>query len=374
MSPGASTLLPGQNPAGGHVLSVLLKRSYAIRAGAACERAAEDQPLLGGDVFWDTPMNSSVRFESDFVPYKLETDVVVVANAYAPAGRPTHQFTAGIEVGGRRQLLLVTGNRQACFTGEQGTPAFTEPELFTEAALCFEAAYGGTDVFSDLSTVMPYPPNPRGRGFAVANRKPAVDGLALPNVEDPQNRLTPERLCVGEYARWTGQPAPATLGWVPRNWHPRCLLAGVMPADRATEQELRAAYAKLVPKEHRKAYVDNGLRDMDFAFFNGAPPGLRFPFGALKPGEPIGTRHLVPEGALDFRLPADTPRIGIDIGEGLQWPQTVLHTVQIRLTERELDLVWRAALPYPGRDWLPQMKQLHIEVAEQHQSEATAPA
>jgi hypothetical protein len=374
MSRGATTLLPGQTPTGDHVLSVLLKRSYAIRADAACGRAAEDQPLLGGDVFWDTPMNSSVRLESDLVPYKLETDLVIIANAHAPAARPTHQFTAGVEVGWRRQLLLVTGKRHASFTGEQSTPVFTEPELFTEAALRFEGAYGGTDVFSDLGTVMPYPPNPRGRGFVVANRKPAVDGLALPNIEDPQNPLTPQRLCVGEYARWNEQPAPVTLGWVPKNWHPRCLLAGVMPADRATEQELRAAYAKLVPKEQRKAYVDNGLRDMDFAFFNGAPPGLRFPFGALNPGAPVGTRNLVPEGALDFCLPADSPRIGIDIGRGLQWPQTVLHTVQIRLVERELDMVWRTALPYPGRDWLPQMKRLHIEVAEQPSSEATASA
>jgi hypothetical protein len=40
----------------------------------------------------------------------------------------------------------------------------------------------------------------------------------------------------------------------------------------------------------------------------------------------------------------------------------VLQTVQIRLEERELDLVWRAAVPYPGRDWLPQMRRMQVFV------------
>jgi hypothetical protein len=34
----------------------------------------------------------------------------------------------------------------------------------------------------------------------------------------------------------------------------------------------------------------------------------------------------------------------------------------IHLDERQLDLVWRAAIPYPGRDWLPQMRRLVITV------------
>jgi hypothetical protein len=41
---------------------------------------------------------------------------------------------------------------------------------------------------------------------------------------------------------------------------------------------------------------------------------------------------------------------------GMQEPEVVLHTVMIRLEERQLDLVWRAAVPYPGPDWLPRMK------------------
>jgi hypothetical protein len=228
--------------------------------------------------------------------------------------------------------------------------------------LRYERAYGGTDVFSDTSTVYPYPRNPRGSGFAVANRKASVDGMLLPNLEDPAERITPERLCLGEYARWSEQPMPVGYGWVPKTWYPRALLAGILPADRATEQELRAAYAQHVPAEHREAYVKHGLPDMNFEFFNGASAGLTAPFASLVPGTPIRTLNLSPEGRLDFGLPLETPRIGLDIGSGVETPEVVLHTLQIRLEERELDLVWRAAIPYPGRDWLPQMRRMDVVV------------
>lgn len=361
-SDGMHTVLPGQTPDGGHVLSVLLKRSYSIRANKACMRAEEDQPLNAGDVFWDTPMNSSVRMESDFVPFKLRTDIVLIARAHAPGGKESTECLTSLEVGERAKQIVVTGDRIMRFTSESTPPQFTDPEPFVDMGLRYERAYGGTDVFSDAATMFPYPRNPRGAGFAVKNCKASIEGLLLPNLEDPGDRLAPERMCLGEYARWSEQPMPVGYGWLPKTWYPRALLAGILPADRATEQELRAAYAQHVPAEHRDAYVKNGLPDMNFEFFNGASTGLAAPFAAVRPGEAVRTLNLSPEGRLDFTLPPDTPRIGIDIGAGVQAPEVVLHTLQIRLEERELDLVWRAAIPYPGRDWLPQMRRLAVDV------------
>jgi len=71
---------------------------------------------------------------------------------------------------------------------------------------------------------------------------------------------------------------PAGLGWFPKTWLPRAQLAGILPADRAVEQELRQAYAKIVPEAHRETYLKHGLPDMDFRFFNGASAGLSFLF------------------------------------------------------------------------------------------------
>jgi hypothetical protein len=47
---------------------------------------------------------------------------------------------------------------------------------------------------------------------------------------------------------------------------------------------------------------------------------------------------------------------------GVQEPLVVLHTVMIRMEDRQVDLVWRTAVPYPGPDWLPQMKKMEVLV------------
>jgi hypothetical protein len=189
-----------------------------------------------------------------------------------------------------------------------------------------------------------------------------VNNLALPNLEEPDSPLTPERLCLGDYNAWEQQPFPAGFGWFPKTWLPRAQLAGIMPADRATEQELRQAYAKLIPdSSQREAYLKHGLPDMDFRFFNGASRGLVFPY--LKGGEQVAAENLTPEGTISFQLPHDAPRLGLDIGSGVQEPEVVMHTVMIRMEDRQVDVVWRGAVLYPGPEWLPEMRKMEVSVA-----------
>ena len=359
-APGTTVVLPGQTPDGGHILGVLVKRTYTIVPGSVCTRAEADRPLVPGDVPWGNPLNSSVRHESDFVPFKVGTDVVIDATAYAPRGVSATSCTAAFQIADRRKEILVLGDRVARYV-KGGAPVFSEPKPFESMPMRYERAYGGIDVYSDKTTTYPYPRNPLGRGFAVSNCAELVDDLALPNLEDPSAPLTPEQLCIGEYAQWTRQPFPAGLGWFPKTWLPRAQLAGILPADRAVEQELRQAYAKLVPAEHREAYLKHGLPDMDFRFFNGASRGLAMPY--LTGGEQVVTENLVPEGILTFRLPGEAPKIALDIGAGLQAPPVVLHTVMVRMDDRQVDLVWRVAVPYPGRDWFPQMRKMEVHVA-----------
>jgi hypothetical protein len=319
-----------------------------------------DNALFSGDVFWDDPMNSSVRYESDFIPFKLETDVVLNGKAYAPQGIPVTSCMVSLQVGDRRKQLLVLGDRVSRFV-ERGMPTFVEPSPFMSMDLRYELSYGGIDVYSNKVTAYPYPRNPMGRGFAVSNCARSVDHLALPNLEEPDSLLTPEQLCLGDYDRWEQQPFPAGLGWFPKTWLPRAQLAGILPADRVTEQELRQAYAKLVPASQREAYLKNGLPDMDFRFFNGASRGLVFPY--LTGGEQIVTENLSVEGTMSFELPSDLPRVGLDIGFGLHEPQVVMQTVTIRMEDRQVDIVWRGAVPYEGPNWLPEMRKMEVFVA-----------
>jgi hypothetical protein len=353
-------VLPGQSPQGDPILSVLVKRSYAIIPDGACRRAAEDGKLISGDVHYDDPMNSSVRYESDFIPYKLHTDVVFNGSAHAARGEPVEELTASLIIGQIEKNVRVIGHRAVRYN-HGGLPVFTEPEPFSVMPLRYENAYGGVDIRSDPDMPCPYPRNHLGKGYVIGKKKSHLEGLALPNIEDPADLLTPERLCCGHFMHWERQPKPHGLGWYMKFWQPRAKLAGVMPADRALEQELRKAYSALVPENHKKLYAQTQLPDMDFRFFNGASEGLVLPY--LKGGEPVRLENLAPVQVLNFRLPADTPGIGLDIGDGVIEPEVVLHTVMIRMEDNQIDLVWRAAAPYAGPDWLPRMQKMEVTIS-----------
>jgi hypothetical protein len=359
--PTQKVVLPGQSPAGNHVLSVLVKRTYGILPGRTCVRAETDRKLVSGDVHYSDPTNSSVRFESDFVPFKIGTDVVLNGAAHAPRGEKVGSLTASLLVGAHRKDLWIIGDR-VCRYRAGAAPTFSEPVPFSRMEIRYERAYGGVDVYSEGSMACAYPRNPLGRGYAVRNTASAVDGLPLPNVEDPSLRIIPDRLCTGDFRAWEGQPVPQGFGWVSKESQPRCAYAGVMPAQRALESELRKAYAPLVPVAQRHAYAQTPLPDMDFRFFSGASPGLSLPF--LAGDEEIRLQHLTAEGELVFRLSGDQPRVSLDLGlMAAQTPETVLHTVMIRPEDLQVDLVWRTAFFYPGPDWLPEMKRMDLFIA-----------
>lgn len=352
-------MLPGQTPSGEHLLSVLIKRTYDIVAGKKCRRAERDVKLHPADVFYGDPANSSVRFESDFVPFKLGTDVVFNGNAYAPGGKPATTLTAELQVHKTHKRIHLIGDRICHYRSGQ-SPVFSDPAPFTTMEIKYERAYGGVDIYSNPLVPFPYMRNPLGRGFAVANVAAAVNRLALPNIEDEADRLTPERLCCQEFTTWQQQPMPAGLGWLPRGWLPRSALAGILPADRAVEQQLRKAYAALVPVQERAQYAGTALPTMNFKFFNGASAGLALPF--LAGDEGIKTVNLSRDPTCIFRLPGDTVKIGIDIGKGVQEPKVFIQTVMIRMEDRQVDLVWRGAIPFEGPDWFPKMTKMEIAV------------
>ena len=146
-------------------------------------RAEIDRPLVSGDQPWGNPLNSTTRYESDFVPFKLGTDVVFDAFAHAPGGVPAPAVLVGVRVAGRERVLQVFGSRVARL-GERGDLVFTAPVRFETMEIRYEFAYGGIDVFSDRKVAYPYPRNPLGRGFVIARRAEMVDSLDLPNIED----------------------------------------------------------------------------------------------------------------------------------------------------------------------------------------------
>lgn len=352
-------LLPGQTPKGEQILSVLLKRSYQVFNGKICQRAKEDRKLIAGDTYYNDPTNSSVQFESDFTPWKVATDVVFNATAYAPDKQAVQQLITSVMIGNHRKDLLITGNRVA-YHQPNKKPLFSDPEPFLTLPLIYENAYGGVDIYSDTETPCAYIRNPVGKGFVIKNTKTTIHNLQLPNIECIDDQLTPDKLITEHFMHWEKQPLSDGFSWFAKNWHPRSKYAGIMPADRPTEQQLRETYRKFIPEEQQALYQQTELPDMDFRFFNGASSKLALPY--LQGNETIKTRHLTPYGDYMFQLPNDKPDITLDIGQGLQHPPSILHTVMIRMDDYEVDLVWRAAINYPGIDWLPNMKKVELNI------------
>ena len=116
---------------------------------------------------------------------------------------------------------------------------------------------------------------------------------------------------------------------------------------------------KLVPAEQREAYLKHRAAGHGL-------PLLQRRLARAEPAVPAGRRsgaHREPRARRPARLPAarrcaaHRPR---HRRGHARHPRSCLQTVQIHMEEREVDLVWRAAVPYPGRDWLPQMRRMEV--------------
>jgi hypothetical protein len=42
--------------------------------------------------------------------------------------------------------------------------------------------------------------------------------------------------------------------------------------------------------------------------------------------------------------------------------ETVIQTVLVRMEDRQIDIIWRGALAYPGCDWLVSLRKMDIVV------------
>lgn len=344
------------------IFSLLLKRTYDIQKDGVLIRSDTTLPLRQIDEYYDggDPDWATIKFESELVPYKPYTDVIVIGKAYAPQGAPVQQMDVSISVGTRTKTIRVLGDRQCRYNSGQ-PPIFTEPVPFQEMEIRYERAFGGKDEISDPQTPLSYPRNDMGCGMVLKNVRERVEGLALPNLEDPADLLTPDRIILEDPYRWNSLPLPQGLGWLQRSWYPRSSFVGSMPPYLDPDEVMREEALGLVPKRQVALSRQFKLPSYHPFFNNGASTGLIFKL--LTGLEPIKLFGLTPSGLLEFDLPGDTPKLMLDIGLGENELQPFLHNVCIRPDDMQVDLIWRGAHPYPGLDWLPQMRRLHAEVA-----------
>jgi hypothetical protein len=186
--------------------------------------------------------------------------------------------------------------------------------------LVYERAFGGGDLAVPDPAARPRDPrNPVGAGFTSHVEPARVEGVRLPNLEDPGALI----------ASPADRPAPAGFGFIARDWLPRRTFAGTY------DDAWRADRMPLLPADFDPRF-----------FFRAAHPSLTSP-RPFRGGEPVAVTNVADSGELRFQVPATAievtariRRVAVDI------PAT-LDTLLIEPDAERVVVTWRATAPCP---------------------------
>lgn len=311
-SPFVPSIAVFPNEQGIDTLYVTVKATFVV--GAKFEIAPQQQPMVLADEYWGEPGQSSIKLASDIHLCKPSTDIVLVGEAYAPERRPVQQLDVSVSVGEYRDTLRVFGER-VWEKGMLGYRAST-PQYFETMPLVYERAFGGQQVINADTGEMAYEArNPVGRGFFDKRAKAAIEGAALPNLEDPTQLI----------AKPTDRPTPKCFAPIAASWAPRKSFAGTY--DAAWQKNC----APYLPG------------DFNSRFFNLASARLICK-SYLRGGEQVEIINASPFGPLHFSLPRCELVADVRIAGNSVQPPLNLETVLLEPTDARITLVWRAAL------------------------------
>lgn len=308
-TPFSVALFPGLDEEGAEHVTVVVKGTFRLGGGAAIGPADEQEPIHHAEVFHGEPGASSVRYESDACPAKRGTDVVLNGHAHAP--KPVGSLDVSLAVGPLQKTVRVFGDR--VWVAVPGGFTASDPVPFTRMPLLYERAFGGVDGSDPDHTADRR--NPVGTGF-MTGRGQAVEGLRLPNLEDPRRPVRAP----------SDRPPPAGFGFLARHWLPRVTFAGTYDARWKDER------CPLLPA------------DFDDRFFNGASPELTSP-RPLAGGEEVRVLNASAGGLLSFRLPSVLLEVALSIKGAAAHHAPSLDTVVIEPDAGRVLVTWRVTVP-----------------------------
>jgi hypothetical protein len=357
--------------ASGSFACAIVKLAYRIEPSGRLVRAPAVP--LENDIR-DPDLEPRLPPHTDFWTHKDYVDVGIIGRAHAPGGRPVAEMRVAVEIGGQRKSVDVLGDRTIEWAAS-GRPRIGAPEPFVEMPLDHLHAYGGCDFRVPFDMEDPralgvtmeadhpglYPRNPWGTGYLGV--PDPIEGMRLPNLEDPGNRLRDDTL-IADPEAWYKQPLPWYLDWTPINCFPRNMLFTIEcdpwfpPPEDERLPEVRLG---LLPSGYRSVLSDQVL---------GSPPHVRFrqeaAHGLVLGGPPHGAR-LVLEGmhpdrpVMDCRLPGGPPVMEMRIENRTERIEPSLTTVAIYPDQELMTLVYTAQRPMP-RPLIPGIHK-HIPVA-----------
>lgn len=309
-------------PSGRELLVVVIKGTFRLpRPGEAPEKFAlqdEQLPLVMADTFTGEPGFSAPIYEADFAPRKPRCDILLLASAYAPEGRPASRVDVGVRIGGWSKRFAVFGPRH--WDCALGSASASPPEHFVKQEIAYDVAFGGTDLrHDDPVEHAAFVSNPVGCGFHKHIRREWVDGAPMPRTEEASRGVSDPG---GDYR-------PMAFGPVGRSWHPRYRFAGTYD-----DQWLEEHFPFLPP-------------DFDAQYFQAAPLDQQVPMDFFKGGPmEVLLANLTPEGLTRFTIPHLVASVHVFPKHGKREDYTAtLDTVVIEPDQQRFSLTWRVARP-----------------------------
>ncbi len=294
----------------GHQYNVLVtKCTFALIPGKPLKPLLEQPPIVFNDINEGEADWATLRYPSDVIPFKQKVDVVVVGSAMPENGDKTDAWLANIAIGEWQKTLKLNGPRE--WRSTMSGWSLSDPQPTNAVPLTYELAYGGTVGPFDTPRAY-YDFNPLGRGFIGDDDKlHSSKSLAAPQIEYLDSPITSPNRTVR--------------------------VAGFAPIQDYFES--RAKFAGTWDKEWEKNTAPNIPNDMDLRFWNVAPEDQQL--DKLKGDERITMIGFLPEGKIEFELPAYRPRaILYDADEDTDTRELVLDTVHIDLDARRVTLRW----------------------------------
>lgn len=341
----------------------LVKLTYEQRSDGRTV-LAKPEPLLF-DIYRDQTLVPKLPSGSDHWVQKRATDVVVCGSAYMPGGKPGPRMEVSTRIGPLAKRIAVFGRRELIWEPGGGV-AIGHPEPFTEMPVIYANAYGGLDPrvplppedeqqwmkLAGLGMAFDhpglYPRNPGGRGYLVYP-DPPMKGIVLPNLENPDDLLTPQRLFARKPQDWHQMPLPWSFDWTNALMYPRELYAGMdawypcpdpkrLPevARGFAPPDLKKATGQAAPEFYQEASLGMVVRDK-------------------LAGIPVVVTGMHPEEkALSFTVPAEVP-IEIEV-EKRKLPATTLMTNLVILpAQKKFYVVYCARTGELPRSFIPEI-------------------
>lgn len=323
-----SQIVYASEDARGRLFDILIvKASYCFSEKFALVQAFEQEPLNFSDTCFGAVNETSLRYPSDLVPYKPVTDIIVIADAFAPNGAPSEEWDCAVSVGHLMSEITVTG--PVFWKRKPIGWKLTQPELTTRVPLRYELTYGG-EAETKSGGVFTQETNPLGVGFYRKDQDFESETMVAPQVLQKGTRpIDPFR-----------QLEPAGFGPVPPAWLPRRRLGGTYDEDWVANR------------------WPHWAEDYDFQFHNSAARGLKYK-GFMTGSETVILKNLHPtRDCIQFDLPNDPVFVHfVDCDGKRKIHRLNLDTVYIDILDAEpedclISLTWRIPFLDADVEWL----------------------